>query len=669
MYIERVEIKNFRCFDDKGVTFLFNKGVNAIIGENNTGKSALVDALKIAFTILNYNREVYFSLNDFHIDIRGERASNAQIDVYLKEVPLHQIDLWNPDDPDTGEFHIFFWVDKLLGGTERVRSKIWGGRSEGNTLTSTSFDSMNVVALEALRDAEKAMRPSRTSRIASLLKSILPDEADRKKILDKLDQTNQDILSLDPIQNIEKIINENLESIERDILRQRVQIGLVEPRFDSFASSLRSWVLPRWLFVHNTDPVYNEMYKFCNSIVSLKPVQENTEGFFLDLHEIRGYVSTAPQVVQDFVSESTPPSYELGQNGLGYNNLLFMATVLGDLSQVASDTLLSLLLIEEPEAHLHPQLQKLIHNFFEEQHRGSDNVQIIYTSHSPTLVSKVGIKAINLLYEDSHSIKNFPLVNNKLDENDQDYLEKYLDVTKSQLFFAKGIIFVEGISEALLIPEFAKLLGRDLDKYAVEVVNVDGTSFKPFANLLTNVSGVGGFVRSCVITDDDRCTTKGDNYISKESDFDTDLDKLLEAVELGAPSERYVKISELCEGTNIKVFPAKVTLEYEFASHEENIPFILSAILEIYPQAGQKLKERVYSSNEIKEKALMIWLFIRSRDKSKAQIAQILSRLIQALLSQANENVVDKNTFIVPDYIADAIYSVTQSKDKVGGKN
>ena len=123
MYIERVEIKNFRCFDDKGVTFLFNKGVNAIIGENNTGKSALVDALKIAFTILNYNREVYFSLNDFHIDIRGERASNAQIDVYLKEVPLHQIDIWNPEDPDTGEFHIFFWAEKLSGGTERVRSK------------------------------------------------------------------------------------------------------------------------------------------------------------------------------------------------------------------------------------------------------------------------------------------------------------------------------------------------------------------------------------------------------------------------------------------------------------------------------------------------------------------------------------------------------------------
>ena len=77
-------------------------------------------------------------------------------------------------------------------------------------------------------------------------------------------------------------------------------------------------------------------------------------------------------------------------------------------------------------------------------------------------------------------IFNYPFINCSLDEEEQDYLEKYLDVTKSQLFFAKGVIFVEGISEAILLPEFAKIIGRPLDMYAVELVNINGVGFSPF---------------------------------------------------------------------------------------------------------------------------------------------------------------------------------------------
>ena len=50
MYISKVCVRNFRVFDDVGISATFNKGVNAIIGENNTGKSAFVDALRIAFS-------------------------------------------------------------------------------------------------------------------------------------------------------------------------------------------------------------------------------------------------------------------------------------------------------------------------------------------------------------------------------------------------------------------------------------------------------------------------------------------------------------------------------------------------------------------------------------------------------------------------------------------
>ena len=106
------------------------------------------------------------------------------------------------------------------------------------------------------------------------------------------------------------------------------------------------------------------------------------------------------------------------------------------------------------------------------------------TSHSPTLVSKIGTKHINLLYENQHKLYNYPLKTAALRIEESDYLEKYLDVTRSQLFFARGVIFVEGISEAILVPEFAKLMNRPLDMYAVEIVNINGVGFSPFAKMM-----------------------------------------------------------------------------------------------------------------------------------------------------------------------------------------
>ena len=207
------------------------------------------------------------------------------------------------------------------------------------------------------------------------------------------------------------------------------------------------------------------------------------------------------------------------------------------------------------------------------------SVDFPYTSHSPTLVSRIGIDKINLLFEKDHRIQCTPLAEANLKGNEKEYLERYLDVTKSQMFFAKGIIFVEGICEALLLPEMAKLLSRPLDKYAVEVVNVDGVSFKPFAHLFTKSdSSVCAFAKTALITDDDRCTDKEDKdtYISKDYDYDTDkLDEVIKKLSIGKPSSRCTEICSVCEATHIQPFTAKKTLEYELALSPNNVPFIL----------------------------------------------------------------------------------------------
>ena len=114
-----------------------------------------------------------------------------------------------------------------------------------------------------------------------------------------------------------------------------------------------------------------------------------------------------------------------------------MATILGDMSVAEEGIYQRLLLVEEPEAHLHPQLQELIYDYFQKQQEGQ-NIQIIFTSHSPTLTSKIELEQINLLYEQDHAIRCMPMAQCKAaaSHSDKAHLKKYLDVTKSQMFFA-----------------------------------------------------------------------------------------------------------------------------------------------------------------------------------------------------------------------------------------
>lgn len=368
--------------------------------------------------------------------------------------------------------------------------------------------------------------------------------------------------------------------------------------------------------------------------------------------------------------------YEIAQNGLGYNNLLFMAVVLGNIKSANAETLYNLLLVEEPEAHLHPQLQELVHRFFE-KNSNNDNVQVIYTSHSPTLVSRIGIDRIVLLYDNAHRVNCLSFSESNLDEVDRYYLERYLDVTKSQMLFAKGIVFVEGICEALLLPVFANLLDRTFDKYAVEIVNVNGVSFKPFADLLCYANDTQKqTIKTAIITDDDRCADKSNSeqYVEKEIDFDTDkISEVVEKIEKGTPSDRYIKLQTMCREAHIDIFGAQKTLEYELSLSTDNLPYMLSAILDIHPQVGKSLYDKVEQRSSIKEKAATIWLFMRERSKSKGEVAQALSRRLTkklVCLKRSDGSFLDGvsavSDFIVPEYIRKAIFAVTKEKANDG---
>ena len=144
---------------------------------------------------------------------------------------------------------------------------------------------------------------------------------------------------------------------------------------------------------------------------------------------------------------------DLGSGG-GFPGIV-LACALAD---APDDGVLRVLLVEEPEAHLHPQLQDLLMRFLEEEAEGS--TQVIVTSHSPGFASSARVERLTVIARPSGAARPVARVPRDfgLSAKQLGHLRRFLDVTKASLFFARAVILVEGVSEQLLLPAVARRL-------------------------------------------------------------------------------------------------------------------------------------------------------------------------------------------------------------------
>jgi putative ATP-dependent endonuclease of the OLD family len=455
VYISAIRIENFRLFGSGKDAFQlsFKPGLTAIVGENDAGKTALIDALR--FVLGTRDQEsLRVEIADFYQAASGERAAEIKIQLVFSGLTTGDRSTFAEYltyrlDASSDVVLVLTWVARRAetdGPVRRFMPTEWrtGEKADGPLLDAGARFLLQATYLRPLRDAERAMSAGRGSRLSQILQHTKEIKEhgvgfDRKAI-PPLDPTALSVLGLG---DYTSHLIENSHGVKRT--RQKLNNEYL--RHLSFSG----------------DPL--------DARVGISSHRDDGTRLRQLLEKLEVNLS-ATELVE-----------ETHGRGLGSNNILFMACELLLLGAEADG--FPLLLIEEPEAHLHPQRQLRLMAFLQAQaskaREDGQCIQIIVTTHSPNLASDVKLDNL-VLIRDGHGY-SMAEDQTKLTKSDYSFLQRFLDVTKANLFFARGVVIVEGDAENILLPVIAKLIGRDFEQYGVSVVNVGGVGLSRYGRI------------------------------------------------------------------------------------------------------------------------------------------------------------------------------------------
>lgn len=445
MFLKTLKIWNFRKYgSDKSfdinkpnLELNFTKGLNVLIGENDSGKTAIIDAIKLVLKTHSFDwirvteEDFYKEANRFRIELIFEDFSDDEAKNFTEWLGWY-------GEGDEAQPYL-----KLMYDVKRHNSKILpsdvraGVDDDGYQLTAEAREYLKITYLKPLRDAKSELIPKKNSRLSQIFQG---HEAFKDK--------------------------ENSHYL----------IGL----FKLFNSSVEKYFEAKEL-IKETDGTINEQeLEDANGKALKDEIDRYIKSFYdnskeTEIRVIEGRLKS----ILEKLELSIKDDYNLG---LGTLNRLFMASELLHLNKKDWSGI-RLGLVEELEAHLHPQAQMQVIEALQSQ----ENIQLILTTHSPNLASKVKLENL-IICNNSNA---FPMGKEytKLEEDDYVFLERFLDVTKTNLFFAKGVILVEGWAEEMFLPSFAKLLkkkgiiDKDFTEAGISIVNIGNTAFFRYARI------------------------------------------------------------------------------------------------------------------------------------------------------------------------------------------
>lgn len=567
MYLKLLKLWNFRKYghDDNVIDILkpdlevpFKNGLNLLIGENESGKSTIVDAIK--YVLLTQSQEyIRVSEDDFFKD--SIRRTDLRIECIFSGFNTKEAGNfleWIGFD-DKKEFILRIWIYAKIKNNQVTYDVKAGMDDEGTSLDNKARDLLRITYLKPLRDATVEMSAGRKSRFAQLLKS--------HSIFDLTYEEKQTHELATAVSNADTAIESFFKILEDENL------------------------LIKGIGIHDLE----QNSKHGSRIT--REIKKHLEDFTGDTKS--PFVTISGKELWEIFHQLNL-SVDEHQTSLGIQNLLYMAAEFLML-QRPEHTGLKLAAIEELEAHLHPNFQLNVLKAIEM----NKNMQYILTTHSTILGSS--IKLENMIICKENCVYPMGADDTKLDTDGYKFLEMFLDATKANLFFCKGVIIVEGDSENLLIPAIAESIGHPLHKHGVSIINVGSTAFKRYARVFERKNEpLSMHIRVAIVNDGDipvkehirnkglsvyKHTIDGEDIIEKErkrflaktnlpktinwDDFtielkdDKDIDKYLELLTTLAKDD-----TAEFKNSDIQFFSNGWTLEYSIAESIINEEFL-----------------------------------------------------------------------------------------------
>lgn len=501
MYINSIKIKNYRNYEN--FYMKFKEGLNVIIGANNAGKTNLLHAI-------NLLKDLNIEIDDFNKNDILKKYMND----YQKEAPIIEV-----------EYEIFHEISEDDENDESIIK----------LLPFLGLDRINEIRTEQGNKNQYLIVANIKIRY-ELNKKYLKDYCNLVKGIDNFDDyiTCLELMQKHYEWNVYNGIDDS--NIDKKSISEIFKIDFIKAE-------------------RNTNDVYyetkNEINKYIKEEENMKKVKglartisgemeeavkEILEKIYKVVNEdekneiglkdgnvsIKQGINYKPDISSGYKIdvEDTNLKYivPLTHNGVGYNNLINIYMLL-KLPELRPGRDFRILCLEEPEAHLHPSMQYKLFKYIKKiDDENKLNQQIFVTTHSSNITSVSGIENMYMIdYNRSYNeVVNMSLSNQLKDKKDsQRHIMKFLDVTKSDMLFAKKVIFVEGLAEKLILPKLLEREGYSYENEHISIIDIGGKHFKYFIDIYED-SNVNKKIL-CITDKDFKVNCKDD--LSKISNF------------------------------------------------------------------------------------------------------------------------------------------------------
>ena len=668
MYISKIHIQNYRNYSD--FTMNFHKGLNVIIGSNNSGKTGLLYAINLL------NSPSSISVDDFNKnnllkygELYAENAPEIVIEYYIS----HRI-----AEDDTNDESIIRLLP-FLGIKEFEENRIEkDGKIEYNI--AAKIKAVFSLDVKYLDDYKKEFKSVNNFDEYFLMLNRFVEKHYSWNYTNGITETKADQKAATSVFDIRLIEAERTSEEVRKETKREIDAVTKDSEHVAELDALKK-------------SVSDDLKKILNdSITKLSNLFENEDneiglkkGNVSIFSDVKAKFSVSDAYVTEVKDTKSGFVVPLQHNGLGYNNLINIYMLI-KLTEVQKGRDFKILCLEEPEAHLHPAMQYKLFKYLKNLDKKNElNQQIFVTTHSSNISAVAGIDNMFMFsYErseegsDCHQQsleEQFKDADGKTEKNDAKlHLSKFLDVTRSDMLFADKVILVEGIAEKLLMPIFMDACGCSYEDEHISIVEIGGKHFEHFVELFN-----GNTVNKKVLCitdkdfkwiDDDGKLKSFETYQNEEVSHIKKLkdrfaienfhictqslggktfeDELLVANMNNLDTAKILFKKAICDG--LEEFFEKYNFDITaWNANEKDIDGRSRKVIEKYLKAYNERIDDNPENSKFYEKIIFAELFLHYAKSKKGEVA------LSLLTDKALYNEDETTKIVVPDYIQEGL--------------